>query len=177
MYERTDSPVTAALGAIPGGDRGTRVTLDAMKKLAVAGARDPGVRQTAITVVQAAGVMGHDPESQLVALHEFVRDRILFVGDVAGVETVQSPAVTLRFAAGDCDDRATLLAALIRSIGIPANLRFRVIAANPNRRRDFSHVYVVATLGGRNIPLDPTYRSNAAGYQYPNATRMGDYAL
>ncbi len=177
MYERTDAPVTAGFGEIPNGDQGTRVTLAAMRALARAGARDPGVRETAIRVIGAAGAQGHDPMTQITALFEFVRDRIMFIGDVHGVETLQSPAVTLRFGAGDCDDRATLLAALILSVGIPADLRFRVIAGNPSRPGEFSHVYVTVSMRGRRVALDPTYRSNAVGFQYPGATRMGEFAV
>ena len=173
MYERTDSPVRASLYGLPDGDLGTRATLTTMQRLAEAGARDPDVRATAIEIITAAGARGHDPALQAGALHEFVRDRVLFVGDVAGVETVQSPRVTLRVMAGDCDDRATLLAAMLRAIGIRS--RFRVIAADPRRRRSFSHVFVIATVSGRDIALDPTYRSNAAGWQYPLATRAGDF--
>lgn len=173
MYERTDSPVRATLYGLPDGDLGTRATLTKMRELALAGAKDPAVRETAILVIQSAGVAGHDPELQAGALHEFVRDRVLFVNDVAGVETVQSPRYTLRVMAGDCDDRATLLAALARSIGIPTE--FRVIAANPRFPRAFSHVFVIARIGGREIALDPTYRSNAAGWQYPLATRAGAF--
>lgn len=173
MYERTESPVRATLYGLPDGDQGTRATLTTMQRLAEAGARDPDVRATAIEIVTAAGAQGHDPETQAGALHEFVRDRVLFVSDVAGVETLQSPRVTLRVMAGDCDDRATLLAAMLRAIGIPS--RFRVIAADPRRPRSFSHVYVVARVGSRDIALDPTYRSNAAGWQYPLATRAGDF--
>lgn len=113
----------------------------------------------------------HDPRSQLAALFRFVRDHIMFIGDVAGVETLQSPRYTLHVKAGDCDDRATLLAALARAIGIPVELKFRAIAANPRARGAFSHVYVVANLGGRELVLDPTYHSNAPGYEHAGAFR------
>lgn len=167
----------ALSGTLPPGAAGTRVTLAMMRDLAVSGAKDPAVRETAIRVVQASGAREHDPVSQLGALFRFVRDRITFIGDVAGVETLQSPRYTLRVAAGDCDDRAVLLAALARSIGIQTELRFRAIAANPRAPRQFSHVYVVARTAGRDMPLDPTYRGIPAGYEYPRATRVEDMSL
>ena len=54
------------------------------------------------------------------------------------------------------------------------DFRFRVIAANPRTPASFSHVYVVARLFGRDIAMDPTYRSNALGYEYPVRFRVGD---
>lgn len=144
-----------------------------MRRLAQDGARQVVVREAAIRIVRDEGAE-HDPLAQLAALFRFVRDRIFFVGDVAGVETLQSPRYTLSVQAGDCDDRATLLVALARAIGIPADFRFKVIAANPRARGAFSHVFVVARLAGRTIALDPTYRDNLAGYEYPRQYRSAE---
>jgi len=132
------------------------------------------VRDAAIEVVQRAGLRSHDFVAQLAALFRFVRDRITFVRDIYDVETLQGPLKTLTVGAGDCDDRATLLVALARSIGIPAELRFRVAASDPSRPREFSHVYVVARFGARVFALDPTYPDNPPGYQYPLSTRLAD---
>jgi len=173
MYESLGGP-SSRLGTIPSGDRGTAETLKLMRQLAEQGSKDMAVRDTAIYVVGQAAAPGHDPIAQLAALFRFVRDRVLFIGDVYRVETLQTPAKTLEVGAGDCDDRATLLVALARSIGIPADFRFRVIAANPRNPRSFSHVYVVARLAGRDIPLDPTFRSNGLGYEYPGRFRVGE---
>jgi transglutaminase-like putative cysteine protease len=160
-----------ALGKLPPGDQGTRKTLELMQTFAQQGSKDLGVREAAIGAVRAAGAPEHDPAAQLEALHRFVRDQILFIGDIAGVETLQSPSYTLRMRAGDCDDRAVLLAALARSIGVPAELRFKAIAANPTQPGTFSHVYVVARVSGQDIALDPTFHGNPAGYEYPLASR------
>lgn len=140
------------------------------------GARHALVRATAIDVVRAAGARGHDPERQLSALFRWVRDAVLFVGDVAGTQTVQSPLYTLHVMAGNCVQRAVLLAALARSIGLRANLRLRAIAASP-RSNAFSHVYVVANVSGRDVPLDPTYGTAVEGYEYPYARRRTEHAL
>lgn len=159
-------------GTLPSGDRGTAATLSMMRRLAQDGAKDRVVRETAISVVRSAA-REHDHKSQLAALFRFVRDCIMFVSDVANVETLQSPRYTLHVMAGDCDDRATLLAALLRSIGIPAELSFRAVAAVPGRNV-FSHVYVVAQLNGERIALDPTFHSNAVGYEYPAVSRSNE---
>jgi len=36
----------------------------------------------------------------------------------------------------------------------------------------FSHVYVVASVAGKRISLDPTYKSNAMGWHHPNPNRF-----
>ena len=167
----------ALSGTLPSGDRGTQRTLEYMQAMAVEGAKQMVVRETAINVVRAAGAPEHNLLAQLGALFRFVRDSVMFIGDVAGVETLQSPRYTLHVMAGDCDDRATLMVALARSIGIPTSLKFRVIAANPKFPRSFSHVYVVARVNGKDIALDPTYHQNALGFEYPGAFRTGDFAL
>lgn len=162
-------------GRLSTGDRGTAEALTIMRRLAEQGASDGVVRDTAIHVVRnAGGDIRHNPLAQLLALFAFVRDQVLFINDIRGVETLQGPAETLRVGAGDCDDRATLLVALARSIGLPFPLRFRVIAANAAHPGNFTHVYVVARVDGKDLALDPTYRSNGAGYEYPARFRTGE---
>jgi len=147
-----------------------------MRELAISGSKDLEVREAALDAVMQAGVAPHDKRGELLALFRFVRDRIRFTFDILGVETVQSPRYTLERGAGDCDDRATLLVALARAIGHPTTLRFRVIGTAQSRGR-FSHVYVVARIDGRDVALDPTYPQTPIGFEYPRATRMGDFHL
>ena len=163
-------------GRLPQGVAGVTKTLALMRALALEGSRDVEVREAAIGAVRRAGVPAHDHRGELFALFRFVRDGIRFTRDIDGVETLQSPRYTLEVGAGDCDDRATLLAALARSIGLPVELRFRVAAANPGAPGRFSHVYVTALVGGKLIALDPTYPNNQPGFEPPN-TRVGDFRL
>lgn len=166
-------------GTIPAGDRGTEATLAIMRQLVDGpnGARNLLVYETARRILGRVVGAEHNPVAQLRALYLFVRDSIRFVGDVRGVETLQSPRYTLQVKAGDCDDRATLIAALARSVGLPADFRFRVVGANPASPGTYSHVYVMARLNGRDYALDPTYHANPFDYQYPFVSRIGDYAL
>jgi hypothetical protein len=164
-------------GKLPSGDAGTRKTLAMMAQLAQAGALRREVREMAIEVVRSAGTAPHDTLGELAALFAFVRDRVRFTGDISGVETLQAPHYTLHIMAGDCDDRAVLLVSMARSIGIPANLRFRVIGANPRQPGSFSHVYVVANVKGKDVALDPTYPSSRMGWQHPSPSRIGDYPV
>ena len=176
MYESA-SGFKLTTGKLPPGDAGTRKTVAIMAQLAQAGALRRDVRETAISIIRSAGTAPHDTPGELDALFRYVRDQVRFTGDIAGVETLQAPHYTLRVMAGDCDDKAVLLAALARSVGISASLKFRVIAANPNQPGTYSHVYVVASVRGKEFALDPTYSSSRMGWQHPRPSRIGDFPL
>jgi len=66
-----------------------------MRQLADRGSRDLSVREAAIQAVRSDLAEGHDKISQLGSLYRFVRDRIYFVGDIYGIETIQSPRYPL----------------------------------------------------------------------------------
>lgn len=176
MYERIGG-FRVSRGPLPFGDRGVKKTLGLMRRLVHEGSRQVEVREAAIDVVRQAGVRPHDTLGELGALYRFVRDRVHFIGDIAGVETLQGPRYTLHAGAGDCDDRAVLLGALARSIGLPVDLKFRVIGADRRRPGRFSHVYAVARLRGREIALDPTYDSSPMGFEYARPSRVMDVPI
>jgi transglutaminase-like putative cysteine protease len=153
------------------------MTLEWMRRFAVAGAKDPEVRSAAIQALDQAGASSHDPFAALGAIHRWIQDRIDFLPDPIGKQRIQSPRNTLETGAGNCAQRASLMAAMVRSVRIPAQLRFRVIASNPRLPRAFTHVYVMARVGNKAVALDPTYRETPAGYEYPIRSRVGDFPL
>lgn len=153
------------------------MTLGYMQRMALDGSKDLEVRSAAIEALDRYGAPAHAPVAALGAIHRYIQDQIRFVPDPVGAQMVQSPRATLEFRAGNCAQRATLLAAMARSVGIPADIRFRVAALNPRAPRSFSHVYVVANAGGREIPLDPTYPGMPPGAEPPNPTRVGDFPV
>lgn len=143
------------LQEIPAGLAGTDATVKKMAELVRRSLVDPRLKLEALKIVQAAGSKPADHVSAARALYGFVRSRIAFVNDPAGVESLQDPIITLyRIQAGDCDDHAILLAALAGSIGIPA--RFVTLGANAER---FSHIYAELKAGGRWLPADTTTSS------------------
>ena len=81
----------------------------------------------------------------------FVRDEIRYIRDIDGVETLHAADWVLRLRAGDCDDKAILLAALLLSIG--HTVRFKAVAFDPG---DFSHVWTQDCLGGQWVDMEPT---------------------
>lgn len=97
------------------------------------------------------GLRQKDYEGEARRLHAFVRDQVRYVKDTNGVELLHDPVTLLQIGAGDCDDKAILLAALLESIGHTA--RFRAVAFEPEA---WAHVWVQDWLGGRWLDLEPT---------------------
>lgn len=118
------------------------------------------IRQLALRIV--AHLKPKDYLGEVHALHRYVRDAIRYVKDIRGVETVQTPERTLANGQGDCDDKSTLLASLLQSIGHPA--RFEAVGFQPGQ---WSHVLVSALVGGRWLPLETTVPGAGPGWYPP----------
>jgi transglutaminase-like putative cysteine protease len=172
VYEWNRARFNVTPAPLPPGDAGIFKTLALMRRLSDEGSRMLEVRETAIDVVRSAGVDPHDLLGATAALFRFVRDRIYFVLDPVGVQFLQSPRYTLSRRAGNCAQKASLLAAMLKSLGIPAS--FRAIGASKRYPGSFSHVYVSARVGNDSIPLDPTYGNNSLGWQFPNPSRYAE---
>jgi len=143
------TPTTATLEAIPSGKAGVIATLKLMSRLAKEGKKTLPIRQTALQLVN--GERQKDWTEEVNRIFEFVRDKIRYVRDVRGVETLQTPEKTLEFGQGDCDDKSTLLASLLESIGHPT--RFVAIGFKPDH---YAHVYVETKIGANWIGLETT---------------------
>lgn len=166
MY--TTTPTVTTLARIPDGFPGVVETLRAMGRFTKEGKKTVAVRQVAMRLTQSCAQK--DYACELEQLHQFVRDRVRYVQDIADVETLQTPQKTLEFMAGDCDDKATLLAAMIESIG--HKTRFVAIGFQP---QIFEHVYVEALLGTRWIPLETTEPVAAGWSPDPQLILAGPY--
>lgn len=115
-----------------------------------------------------AGLPPKDFLAEAGALFVFVRDRIRYVRDIAGYETLHPAEWILRQAAGDCDDKALLLAALLLSIGFEAEtgtpVRFIAMAREPEA---WEHVWLQVGVAGRWVDLDAT-EPYPMGYSVPH---------
>lgn len=106
-------------------------------------------------------------------LFRVIKESVNYVGDPIGVEQTKAPWVLLAeieargFAAGDCDDQATLAYVLLDSIGIPARLR---VAWYGNE--DPQHIYAIARLNGEWTAFDTT--RDFMGYEI-RYTRVKDF--
>lgn len=135
---------------IRGGVAGVRQTLDHMRRLVREGRVDPTIRQAATSIIFLTPE--RDAQAEVGAIFGWVQDNVRYVRDVHEVETLSSPDKTLEGRIGDCDDQATLLAALLESVGYPT----RFIAAGYTFPGELEHVYLQVFLDGQWVDLDPT---------------------
>jgi transglutaminase-like putative cysteine protease len=137
---------------IPDGPEGIRATLEIMRRLVRDARKTRDVRELALSLTAPTGSgNGKNYFGEVQALTSYVRDQIRYVQDVNEVETISPPSEVIRLGAGDCDDKAILLAALLESIGHPA--RFVALAFVPDL---FEHVLVESKIGQTWMPLETT---------------------
>ena len=157
---------TATLQQIPDGALGTKATLNYMRQYVREYKKSLPVRELALSCIR--DLRGHKNwVGQIKRLHSYVQKRIQYVRDVRGVETLQTPLVTMKIRQGDCDDQSVLLAALLESIGHPT----RFVAIKQNFFGPFVHVYTETKIGPRWIPLETTEKM-APGTPMVYSTRM-----
>lgn len=133
-------PVPYQVWSIPDGTAGVRATLDLMVAIVIDYRMSPVVRELAQSL--AGNCPNRNRLCQAEAVQCYVRDTIKYLPDVRDVETIQTPEYTLSRGSGDCDDQATLVAALLESIGFET--RFCAIGRNGG---PFSHVSSQVHLG------------------------------
>lgn len=126
--------------------------LEYLRASARAHALHPRVRGAALQIVRAAPFQ-RDERERARALLRWTHDNITFVPDPYRAELFQAPHVTLELGAGDCDDHASLLGAMMTSVGI----RTRLVASGFGGR--LTHVFPGVFLGGRWVAADSTLPS------------------
>lgn len=137
------------LGQLPDGAAGTRATLQIMGQLVQQFKSDPRIRSEAMQLLQ--GLPAKNWMAEIGSIFQYVRDGVRYTRDTRGVETIQTPTVTMDTGMGDCDDKSTLLASLLESVGHPT--RFVAIGMQPGT---YCHVYVQTQVGQKWVGLDPT---------------------
>lgn len=126
----------------------TASTIATMARLARAAQQTYPIRNLATRIT--AHVPSKQIRGELAALYRWVRDTIRYRFDPLGIEWVQAPDRTVLEASGDCDDMATLLAALAGSLG--HEWRFSTVGPGKNVMK---HVLVEVFDGKGWVPLDP----------------------
>lgn len=135
-----------------------RSTVRRMAQLARDAAQSYEIRSLATAIVQ--DVPSKQTTAELGALYRWVRDYIRYRFDPVGVEWLQSPSRTLEEGAGDCDDIATLLAALAESLG--HETRYHVVGPDADTPQ---HVAVEAWDGTQWVTLDPVLEAPSQSTQ------------
>ena len=140
---------------IPNGAAGTRQVLSEMASLARAGSRQMAIRNLAVQLVTdpVDPILQKDFAGEARVCLAYVRDHVRYVRDIRDVETLHDPVTVLRLGAGDCDDKAILLAALLLAIG-HEGVRFVAVALDDPD--SFVHVWVQDRVYGHWIDLEAT---------------------
>lgn len=155
MYPVTVRRAPVRLAALPVGDAGTFRTVETIQSLARVAQVNDTVRRLGESL---AG--GHGAAVQrALRLRDWMVRHFLFVRDPADVELLTTPGEQLRQIAdtgvtwGDCDDAATLGAALARAGGLPVRY---VLYGFGSRSAPFSHIFVEIPTPSGVVDLDVT---------------------
>ena len=139
------------LHTISSGEAGTDSTVGIMADLVNASLKRPTIRLLTHRILLKSNLSSRDETAVVRAVYNWVKKNIRYVKDPIGVETIQSPEITLRVRAGDCDDHAVLVSAMLKSVGIP--VRYSVIGKS---RDQFSHINLESFVSNRWTPTDTT---------------------
>jgi transglutaminase-like putative cysteine protease len=153
---------------ILGGDAQTRATLRIMRDVANQSLVDPAVVETAIDIVRY--VDGRNTVQLARSIRAWLADRIRFLPDpLVDGDFLRTPRFLLNeihsygFARADCDDTATLAAALGKAAGLPA--RF-VVLAFFDRRAPYAHVFTELETAEGWLECDVTESQSAPVRQH-----------
>lgn len=160
-----DTPTLARVQQIGNGADGTIQTLKAMRDYARQSITDPAQTVRLLVLSLYAQIPERDWQGEVAAIHAFVRDRIRYTLDPDEGELVQTPQKTLEYAQGDCDDKATLTAAMLKAGGHPA--RFVAVGVDGG---PFSHVFTESKIGDDWVPCE-TILAVPLGWFPPNITK------
>ena len=144
-----ENPTVNYVYRIEDGSAGVRQTLYIMRDVVRRAAHDPDFIEFARGLLQ--GVPAKDWQREILTLFHFVRNNIRYTLDPDELELLATPERLLEIGAGDCDEMAMLLAALLKATGKP--VRFLAVGFEAG---DLSHVYVEVKNGDAWIPLDVT---------------------
>lgn len=160
--------------ALPPGQAGTIQTLALMAKYVQQSQTDLGLIDFANSILAAYKIPAHNDEAKINAIFCYVKSAVTFRKDPYDAELVKDPRRTLQSGYGDCDDIATVLAALLACVGeCPRFAVMKMSKSSPT----WEHVYAEVQLGDKWMSLDPT-RNPKQGKTYPGwESFYGDKAI
>jgi hypothetical protein len=115
-----------------------------------------------------------DDQCELDAVYDWVKSNIRYVSDPRSTDLFMQPANLLKMyekgaGGGDCDDHASLIVALLASLGWHMGLR--AWGRGKNQNGDYVHVYAVAGYPKKNptedVGLDTTVEDASVGWEPP----------
>ena len=158
------------VGWIVNGDAGAVETLHVMQRLVRAAVLDPSFVWWSREICQ--DCVARDEYCLALVIRQFVDMSVKFVRDPVGVESLTSPLTHMKklrghygmTVGGDCDDAATLSAALGLAVGLPARfvvIAFPVAAPIPGEgfvedNAPYQHVFTELYAAGQWREMDTT---------------------
>ena len=115
-----------------------------LQQLIEDGLRDEYVRRKAVSIVDRAGVKGHDELGEIRAIVKWVQNNVVYRKDPMNVEYFMSARRLLKDveegrSAADCDDFVIVAGALLGSIGYPSG----ALIVDSNNDGVFNHVMLL----------------------------------
>lgn len=156
---------------LPRGDGAALFVGETVARLARQEARTVEVRAAAAAITEHCPP--NDTKARVRALFSFVKGAMRYTPDTAGTETLWTPRLHLAIIQregrtwGDCDDGATLLAALAAGVGV----RARVVLASFRPDGRYHHVWT-ELHDGRHWTLTDPFRSTEAGGVVPRRVKV-----
>jgi len=126
-------------------------------------------------VLDSRGIRANENYRQTaMVLQRFIADDVPFIDDPQGFERMVSPAELSQqilskppgTVGGDCDDKAVLLAAMARSVGIEASVSF----LDTDGDGEIDHAMTVFIIDGQPVYAETTIPGAAFGWK-PDAAR------
>lgn len=96
---------------------------------------------------------GSDDYATLRNIWKFVKNNVRYQADRPGSEKVKSPGALFKVGSGDCKSFSIAEVALLRTLGFKG-IRYRFASYDG---LDFTHVYVVCRLHGKDVILDAVH--------------------
>lgn len=157
------------------GVKGNMKTVDVMKQVAHERAGHPKIRKLTLNVLNHYGVKSHHYADEAKAVGDYVKRKVRYVKDPAGIEQLHDPLMLVDqiergIARGDCDDMALLIASMLLSIG--HRPKFRTVRYR-TYTGGYNHIYVVdyaqnGPNGPYRIVLDAIIKDKPIGFEVPH---------
>ncbi len=150
---------------------GTEATVQHMLRIANDGSKDPSIIELARGITR--DLPNKDYVAELEAIFLWVKKHVRYVRDPWGLETLATPKHTaLVSGVGDCDEHATLIAALARAIGHRAGFR----CVQTPGSYGFSHVYALVGPGNNDVWYAADTTAARASFGWDPADVLGLHA-
>lgn len=142
---------------------------DEIKAAVYRGKNDMKIRDLCIGIIKQNNLDGRQRLQVAGAFQNWMRSNITYVLDPVRTEVFQEARVTLfEKQAGDCDDQAIALAAMLMSVGIPAKII--LLSQEPDfdtKTGRFRHVFAAAIIDGKEVWLETIVPGgDFPGYQH-----------